>query len=311
MSTNTVRPESIQGSDPGVALDTGEMQFIPGGVFWMGANDDDAEAHERPCHQVDVGAFYIDRFLVTNERFARFCDATGYRSTGERLGFGEVFKDGAWGPLRGASWRHPLGPGSTIDDKGKHPVVLVTTEDATEYCAWRSKVERREFRLPTEAEWEKAARGTDQRRYPWGNEAVDEGGTIRARYRVDVPECTAPVGAHPSGASFYGVHDMAGNAWEWCLDAFEPTYYQRAPFRDAGGPLSLNSESTFRGGSWIFPAHALRATGRHSNNMMRPSSGIGFRTVSPLRGSIPIGLRRVMRLVARRLALREFARQPH
>jgi sulfatase modifying factor 1 len=284
------------------------MHLIPGGVFEMGADDAEAKAHEKPCHRVEVGAFYMDRYLVTNDQFGRFCSVTGYRTTGERLGFGEVYgKDGVWGPMRGASWRQPLGPDSTIADKGDHPVTLVTTADAAAYCAWRSGVEHRKFRLPTEAEWERAARGDDRRRYPWGNEAVNEGGTLRARYRATVPEATAPVGSHPAGASCYGLHDMAGNVWEWCIDAFDPGYYQRAPAKDMGGPLSLECDSIFRGGSWIFPADALRAAGRHSNNLMRPSSGIGFRTVSPLRGSLAIALRQAARSVARWRAARNYA----
>lgn len=291
-----------------LVLETGIMQLVVGGSFWMGSNDDDAPSCEKPCHEVEVGAFYIDRFPVTNERYAQFCSQTGYRTVAERVGFAKVFKDRQWTTLDGASWLHPLGPESSIAGMADHPVVLVTTEDAMRYCAWRSGVEGRDFRLPTEAEWEKAARGTDRRRYPWGDAVVDEGGVLRARYNDGTPQSTAPVGSYPAGVSFHGLHDMGGNTWEWCLDAHDPDYYHRAPSKDTGGPLSLSVESTFRGGSWIFPADVLRATARHANNMMRPSSGIGFRTVAPLHDSLQIRLRNALRSLAQYLALRQYER---
>jgi len=161
-------------------------------------------------------------------------------------------------------------------------VVLVTLGDALAFCDWRSRLEHRRFRLPTEAEWERAARGTDGRVYPWGNEPVDAGGTLRARFNDGKARGTAAVGTHPLGASPCGALDMAGNVWEWCLDAFDEGSYRRAGREDQGGPLALHGEGVFRGGSWIFPREALRASGRHHHDITRPSAGIGFRTVHPL-----------------------------
>jgi formylglycine-generating enzyme required for sulfatase activity len=274
------------------------MLLVPRGEFTMGTDSPEARPRERPPHRVVVDDFYMDRHLVTNSQFERFCQATGYRTTAERIGKGDIYREGAWGWVEGACWRHPLGPASNTERMGDHPVVLVTVQDALAYCAWRAKVERRWFRLPTEAEWEKAARGTDSRHYTWGNEAVDHGGVLRARFNDDQALGTAAVKDHPEGASPYGLLDMAGNAWDWCLDVFQESYYQGAPEVDVGGPFSMSLEGVFRGGSWIFPRDALRSSGRHTNNITRPSAGIGFRTVCPL------GRRHGGRVFLRRLSCR-------
>jgi sulfatase modifying factor 1 len=278
-------------------LRTGTLVLVPRGVFTMGTDDPDADGRERPAHPVFVDDFYIDREMVTNAHFERFCRETGYRTTAERSGKGDTYCDGAWAWVAGACWRHPRGPGS--DAVADHPAVLVTLEDALAYAAWRSRVEGRWFRPPTEAEWEKAARGTDGRRYPWGDAPVDEGGVLRARYCEGPARGTAPSGAHPAGASPFGVLDMAGNAWDWCLDVFEETYYRRAPAVDTAGPLALSDSGAFRGGSWIFPREALHSSGRHTTSIIRPSAGIGFRTV------LPLGRGHRLRVVLRQLACRQ------
>jgi formylglycine-generating enzyme len=257
------------------------MVFVQKGVFAMGTNAKNADDKEKPCHNVMVNDFYIDKYMVTNNRYDEFCKATNFVTTAEIDGEGSTFVNGEWQKIKGANWRHPFGLQSSIEQKGDHPVVLVTVRDALAYCSWRSQKEKTFFRLPTEAEWEKAARGTDGRKYPWGNETVTHNGIIRARYHDGSWKGTAPVGSYPGGASFYGAIDMAGNAWDWCIDALDENYYKKASFRDVGGPLSVSGDSVFRGGSHIFPAEALRATCRHSNNLGRPSVGIGFRTVAP------------------------------
>lgn len=291
-----------------LVLPTGEMALVPAGTFPMGTTRQDADDPEKPCHPVEVAAFFMDVHLVTNRQFARFQGDTGYVTVAERLGEGDTFIDGKWMWVAGADWRHPYGASSTVEGHEDHPVVMVSVGDALAYCRWRSRVERRYFRLPTEAEWEKAARGTDQRPYPWGHEPVDADGIIRARYFSGAPEGTAPVGSFPAGASPFGMMDMSGNAWDWCLDVKDARYYARAPKRDVGGPLSLSGENVFRGGSHLFPATALSATTRHSNMMSRPSVGIGFRTVCPSENPPGIRLRTLLRRAAHAYALIQLRR---
>jgi formylglycine-generating enzyme required for sulfatase activity len=137
------------------------MVTIPGGAFLMGS--DQGEPAERPVHRVTLSPSTIDRFETTNAEFAAFIAATRYQTDAERSGVGWHW-DGAWREVCGADWRHPYSPGSSIENRGQHPVVQVSWNDAARYCAWRGK------RLPTEAEWERAARGDGGRTYPWGNE---------------------------------------------------------------------------------------------------------------------------------------------
>jgi formylglycine-generating enzyme required for sulfatase activity len=275
----------------------GEMVLVPKGIFKMGSSDSRADDKEKPCHKVLVSDFYIDKYMVTNKEFGKFCEETCFLTTAEIDGKGDTTVDGKFQWVKGANWRHPYGLHSSIEQKGDHPVVLVTVRDALAYCSWRSKKEEKYFRLPTEAEWEKAARGTDGRQYPWGNELPTDMGIVRARYNDGSTKGTAPVGSYPEGASFYGVMDMAGNAWDWCVDARDKLYYENAPNCDVGGPLSMSHSSVFRGGSHIFPAEALRSTCRHSNYLGRPSAGIGFRTVAPAKKWDSVRIRVLNRMV--------------
>jgi formylglycine-generating enzyme len=262
-------------------LSTGEMILIPKGNFMMGSSDQNAAAKEKPCHRVFVDDFYMDKYMVTNNQFNLFCKETGFITTAEEIGEGDTYINDKWQWVKGADWGHPYGPKSSIHNSMNHPVVLVTIWDALAYCAWRAKKENRYIRLPTEAEWEKAARGNDCRLFPWGNEPVDEGGILRARFNDGDAKGTCPVGLFPEGASPYGIMDMAGNAWDWCLDSLDEQYYCKAPSYDVGGPLSISVYNIFRGGSHRFPKEALSSSCRHSNRLDRPSIGIGFRTVAP------------------------------
>jgi formylglycine-generating enzyme required for sulfatase activity len=274
------------------------MILVQKGIFEMWSNDINADDREKPRHKVMVDDFYIDKYMVTNKKFAEFCEKTNFLTTAEIDGKGDTIVNGKFQWVKGANWRHPYGPNSSIEQKADHPVVLVTVRDALAYCSWRSKKEKRYFRLPTEAEWEKAAVGTDGRQYPWGNDPPIDAGIVRARYNDGSPKGTASVGSFPEGASFYGVMDMAGNAWEWCVDAIDLHYYKKAPDYDVGGPLSISYYSVFRGGSHFFPAEALRATCRHSNYLGRPSVGIGFRTVAPAKKWDSVRIRVLSRMVA-------------
>jgi formylglycine-generating enzyme required for sulfatase activity len=191
------------------------MIEIPAGPFVMGQDDGDRE--DRPAHQVDLPAYEIDKFEVTNADFAAFVEATGYESDGEKLGklyWLDSFKEG----------------------KENHPVVRVTWNDAVAYCEWAGK------RLPTEAEWEKAARGTDGLRFPWGNDWDPS----KANVKKTGLRSTAVVGSFGVGASPFGVEDMAGNVWEWTAD-----WYQAYPGNSAGDRYYGEQCRVTRGGGWF------------------------------------------------------------
>ncbi len=233
------------------------MAAIPAGVFSMGSNDGPDD--ERPAHQVSVAAFEIDRLPVTNARFAEFLIAIGtHNKNGERL-FDDDDPDARVHRI-GNRWSADAG-------FENHPVVEASWAGARDYCAWRGK------RLPTEAEWEKAARGTDGRKYPWGNTLPDR---TRAQFAARFND-TAPVDAFPAGASPYGMLDMAGNAWEWVSSAYRPYPYDANDGREdqKSGPVRAT-----RGGGHDSPAEEITTTQRGRYLSRNPRSGhhnIGFR----------------------------------
>lgn len=247
-------PVLLQAASPTTRDD---MVRIPAGPFIMGS--DNGPEDEQPSHEIMLAAFAIDRFPVTNSAFAEFLNAIGdVNARGERI-FDAGDPD-ARIRQSGSRW---------TADRGyeNHPVVEVSWAGARDYCAWRGK------RLPTEAEWEKAARGSDARRYPWGNAAPDRS---RARFAAGWNQ-TAPVDGHPAGASPYGVHDMSGNAWEWVASAYRPYPYRGDDGREnpAAGPIRAT-----RGGGHDSPATEITATQRGRNLSRNPRSGhhnIGFR----------------------------------
>jgi formylglycine-generating enzyme required for sulfatase activity len=233
------------------------MVAVPEGPFRMGA--DDGEPDERPAHVVHLPGFSIDRLPVTNAEFALFLDAAGARGP-RGLDYYDDHDADARIHRRGGRW---------IADPGyeSHPVVEASWHGARAYCAWRGA------RLPTEAEWEKAARGTDARRYPWGNELPD---ASRARYASGW-NATAPVGAHPRGASPYGMLDAAGNVWQWVSSAYRPYPWRRDDGRE---DLEADAVRGTRGGGHDSPAEAITATQRGRMLSRAPNAGhhnIGFR----------------------------------
>jgi formylglycine-generating enzyme len=227
-----------------------DMVWIPGGTFGMGSDAHYPE--ERPAHRVTVDGFWMDRFPVTNGRFRKFVEATGHVTFAEippraadypgakpdmlyagSLVFvkppGRVDRRNIgnwWQYIRGANWRHPYGPDSSIDGLDQHPAVHVTFGDAEAFARWEGK------ELPTEAEWEFAARGgLDGAAYAWGNEFIPNGKMLAntwqgefpwQNFRTDGYEGTSPVDAFPSNG--YGAHDMIGNVWEWTTDWYEPRH---------------------------------------------------------------------------------------
>jgi formylglycine-generating enzyme required for sulfatase activity len=199
--------------------DGAEFVLVPAGTFTMGATD--GHGDERPPHKVTLDAFALYKFEVTNEQYQAFCKATGHRLPAV---------------LQQARFNQP-----------KQPVVGVSWEDAAAYCTWAGG------RLPTEAEWEYAARGTDGRRYPWGNDrASPRRAQVDANNQSEGPK---PVGSFPDSASPFGCMDMAGNAWEWVADWYAYDYYSRSPEMNPTGP-EQGVRRVLRGGSWGFPSEA-------------------------------------------------------
>jgi len=196
--------------------DSSTMVRIPAGEFAMGSNNYD----EKPSHTVYLDAYYIDKYEVTNAQYKKFCDATN-RFDPEFPHFGGKTDPGYF------------------KNYPNNPVVNVTWEEASAYSSWAGK------RLPTEAEWEKAARGTDGRKYPWGN----KWDASKCNSKESGINKTTPVGSYPQGASPYGVMDMAGNVWEWCQDRYDHNYYQVSSSSNPTGPSS-GAGRILRGGCW-------------------------------------------------------------
>jgi len=248
--------------------DNAEMVYIPAG---------ESTAGEAPAARtIYLDAFWMDRFEVTYAQFQQFVDATGYKSEAEKQGWGFEYVD-AWRRVEGISWRAPRGAGSIVQPT--LPVVLVTWNDAHAYCAWAGK------RLPTEAEWEKAARGTDARVFPWGNQwdgtrlnfcdancaYAWKDASVNDRYAE-----AAPVGSYAANASPYGVLDLAGNVWEWVADWFDADYPRTMPARNPTGPAT-GQLKVLRGGAWSIDASYARATSRLAQMPEYCERSVGFR----------------------------------
>jgi formylglycine-generating enzyme required for sulfatase activity len=280
------------------------MVLIPGGTFWMGSQDPDVfpDDGEGPVREVSVDEYHIDPKAVTNTQFATFIKRTGYVTEAERFGWSFVFHqfvtDPArsavlhahvpaapwWLPVRGASWRAPEGPGSYVQHRPNHPVVHVSWNDATAYAQWAGK------RLPTEAEWEKAARGgLDRERFPWGNEFTPRGqhrcntwqGTFpRHNTGADGHLGTAPVDAfRPNG---FGLYNTSGNVWEWCSDWFSADWHGVDSPRTRVNPTGPPSGEgrVIRGGSYLCHesyCNRYRVAARTMNTADSTTGHTGFR----------------------------------
>ncbi len=233
------------------------MVEVPGGGFLMGCNDavdDLCLDDEFPYHTVDVSTFWIDEFEVTADEYMACTDASGC-SVAET----------------GNAWNNcNLG----IVDREDHPINCVTWYQAVDYCAWVGK------RLPTEAEWEKAARGTDGRMYPWGNETPTCDHAVIAWAGCSFQSSTEPVGSRPLGASPYGAQDMAGNVWEWVEDWYHETY-DGAPTDGSAWVVPEDTRRVVRGGSWneYYLSNDLRTSHRRSDMPEHNNAHLGFRCV--------------------------------
>jgi len=254
------------------------MVYVPEGEFSMGSNV--GEANEQPRHTVYLDAYWIDKTEATNAMFALFVEATGYQTNAVGQGSSWIFDGAGWSEVSGADWQHPRGPASDLTSLDNHPVVNVSWNDAAAYCEWAGS------RLPSEAEWEKAARGLDGRTYPWGNQSpagnllnfADANLSVdwASRSVDDGYEFTAPVGSYPAGASPYGALDMAGNVWEWVNDWYSETYYRVSPTSNPVGPSAGNSR-VLRGGSWNHDGSNLHSYIRISTSPSAAIDNFGFR----------------------------------
>jgi formylglycine-generating enzyme required for sulfatase activity len=254
---------------------------VPAGEFIMGSDktkDKDAFDDETPQHKLTLPEYLIGKYPVTVAQFAAFVKATNHKTTAEKEGSGYTWTGytwtgGQWGEVKGADWRHPRGPKSDVIQKANHPVTLVSWDDAVAFCRWASKVTGREVRLPTEAEWEKAARGTDGRIYPWGSDPPDK---TRCNFNMNVKD-TTPVGQYsPKGDSPYGCADMSGNVWDWTGSLFKIYPYQSGDGRE--NPDDRGNR-VLRGGSFDVNRRGVRCASRGHDGPNVRGDNRGFRVV--------------------------------
>jgi formylglycine-generating enzyme required for sulfatase activity len=259
---------------------------------------------EGPVHDVELAAFQIDRFALSNRRFTEFVDATGWQTDAERFGwsfvFGGLLPDDFpptrgvagspwWRQVMDSDWRHPEGPHSDISDRPDHPVVHVSWNDARAYCAWSGT------RLPSEAEWEAAARGgLDGQPFPWGDELEPSGEHHMNVFQGDFPGentgadgfvGTAPIHSFPPNG--HGLHNPTGNVWEWCADWLDVNYYNVSPESDPLGPANGTSRVQ-RGGSYLCHAsycRRYRVSARFGSDPESSTGNVGFRVAADLPGS--------------------------
>jgi sulfatase modifying factor 1 len=295
------------------------MVWIPGGVFWMGSSSDHPGLQDaKPLHLVQVDGFWMDRTEVTNAEFARFVQATGYVTEAERQADPKTYpavslwklrpgsavflppKDGDklaepsswWHFVPGADWRHPEGPDSSIEGRENYPVVHVSWEDAQAYARWAKK------RLPTEAEFEFAARGGLERKlYPWGDELCPhqqwrmnawQGDFPMRNLKLDGFLHASPVASFPPNG--YGLYDMEGNVWEWTSDWYRPNYYEslsrNSISRNPSGPVTSFDplepgmpKRVQRGGSFLCSGESLLVGFRGKGPPHMSAYHLGFRCV--------------------------------
>jgi len=242
-----------------------ELVRVPAGEFLMGsdrAKDKAAYDEELPQHRVYLDEYFIGKYPVTVAQFAAFVRATNYKTTAEREGGSYAYIGARWSYAKGASWQHPRGPDSDVSRKQDHPVTCVSWDDALAFCGWLSEASGRSIALPSEAQWEKAARGADGRIYPWGDQPPD---SRRCNFDMNVGD-TTPVGRYsPQGDSPYGCADMAGNVWEWCADWYAEDEYKGRAGREVRNPTGP-ARGTFRvlrGGSFNDFHRGARAACRY------------------------------------------------
>lgn len=270
-------------------LDGMTLIYIPAGEFTMGYSEEEI-AHVTSSnfqfieHKVLVDEYWMDMTEVTNDMFAKFINETQYVTDAEKRGNGHVALPTIyWQRVDDASWKHPRGPDTNLAGLGNHPVVQVSWNDAKAYCDWAGR------RLPTDAEWEKAARGTDLRLYPWGNnEPNGELANLpdlkfKEYIKLDFIKTnfddgylfTSPVGSYPKGKSPYGILDMAGNVWEWVSDFASEDYVKNPETNNPKGPASSEAH-IIRGASWDVE-YGATSVNREMNWTNESSASLGIR----------------------------------
>lgn len=265
-----IKPESKDG-----------MILIPAGTFEMGAKD--GMEFESPVHTVKISAFWMDEHEVTVAEFTKFVEATGYKTEAEKFGWSGVFdvEQGGWVKSDGANWRHPEGKNS--EAKPDEPVCQISWNDAVEYAKWAGK------RLPTEAEFEYAARGgLLQKKYSWGDELRPNGKTVANWWQGTFPEKNTIEDGFLRRASVksfqpngFGLYDMAGNVWEWTNDWYSDDYYKKSPAENPKGAEN-GKEKSIRGGSWMCSENYCsnyRVAGRSHSTPDSGLNNLGFRCV--------------------------------
>lgn len=271
-----------------------QMIEIPSGEFLMGSTkkeikyylkkfpDIDKRLLERelPQHKVFLGKYKIGKYPVTNDEFGEFISSTGYITLAEKEGFGNVFNP-TFSSVKGADWRHPLGPNSDILSKQKHPVVQVSWYDTVEFCRWLSNETGKKYYLPSEAQWEKAARGNNARIYPWGNKWNPKICNVNFRYKG-----TTPVGKFsPESDSPFGCADMSGSVFEWTsttIGSVDPWPSKfNYPYRSDDGreDQKVKTRRVGRGGSYSRSEVYCRTSFRFADPPSDRYSAQGFRIV--------------------------------
>jgi sulfatase modifying factor 1 len=277
------------------------MVALDGGEFLLGSDDHHVypEDGEGPVRRISIDPILVDRHAVSNARFAAFVEATGYVTDAERFGWSFVFagllpddfpptrgvaQAPWWRAVEGATWEHPAGPHSSIDQRLDHPVVHVSHDDASRYCAWTGT------RLPTEAEWEYAARGgLEAEVYPWGSE-LEPGGEHRMNvWQGEFPSQNTLADGHygtcavdefePNG---YGLRNATGNVWEWTADWFDRGYRARDSSSNPQGP-PVGTHRVQKGGSYLCHAsycRRYRVSARQANTPDASAGNLGFRCVA-------------------------------
>ena len=289
----------------GENVDTTRMVRLDGGTFTMGTDSEVgfSQDGEGPPREVALDPFYVDKYAVTNAEFYQFVDETGYTTEAERFGWSFAFYDFVddadrghvlrsipetpwWVAVEGANWFRPEGPSSSVEDRLDHPVTHVTWNDAVAYCEWNGT------RLPTEAEWEYAARsGLEGKRFPWGDELTPDGEHRCNVWQGEFPENddaadgyhgTAPVNEYEP--TDFGLYNVSGNVWEWCSDWFHADYHATDDYSlvDPQGPEDGNGK-VMRGGSYLCHrswCNRYRVAARSKNTPESSTANIGFRTVA-------------------------------
>jgi formylglycine-generating enzyme required for sulfatase activity len=285
--------EKVLGPAPELTLNLGggvkmEMVLVKAGEFMMGS-DDEGGKEEKPAHKVRISKpYYIGKFDVAVAQFRRFAETTKYETECESGGNkGWAVRNGMWQKdVAGINWKQP-----DFEQTPEHPVVLVTWNDAQAFAAWLSRLSGRDLRLPTEAQWEYAARGPGSPKYPWGDKwegilaNVADASLRRAGVNMNWGEIkeddgypfTSPGDAYKN-ASWCGALDMAGNVWQWVEDRFDGDYYASSPAVDPPGPASGN-DRVLRGGCWANGPGDARCARRLPVNPDHRFTNAGFRLV--------------------------------